>query len=1033
MIFVLYLLVSISTTAKAAAQFSHETDRLALLAFKDLMKEGLHGSLISWNETVPLCNWHGVTCGRRHQRVVALDLQSQGLAGSISPSIGNLTFLRSIYLQDNLLQGSIPQELGRLSRLQHLNFTNNTIQGDIPATLANCSDLRLVDLMFNDLVGKIPALFGSLSKLTFLGLHADNLIGGIPPSLSNLTLLQRLSLGSNSLTGIIPDSTGRLTNLQFFGMGQNKLSGSVPPSLFNISSLSLSHIFIPANRLTGSIPQNIGLTLPNLQRISVGGNHFEGPFPVSFSNASRMRVLDISQNEFLGPVPVDLGRRMKDLYKLNLDLNNLGNGDAVDLSFLDSLTNCTRLQQLGLSTNGFGGVLPNSISNFSTQLQVLAAGENKFVGTIPAGISNFVNLVALGLEFNYLSGTIPFEIGKLSSLQVLFFSGNALSGLVPSSIGNLTQIFELHLDENNLTGSIPSSVEKILSLQIFNIAYNSFVGSIPNTIGLFPALSIVNLAHNFFMGTLPVEIGSLKDLQELDVSENKLSGGIPSTLSNCLRLESLHLAGNLFAGRIPPSFSSLKAIVDFDLSRNKLSGQIPVDLQTLTFLKNLNLSFNYLEGEVPSEGVFRNTSIISLNGNMKLCGGVRELHLPICPFKESTKKSSNTFLKIVVPIASVVVCLALATIWVVSYRKRKPRKRSPSRSPLGDALLRVSYDQLLKATDGFASTNLIGVGSFGTVYKGILHQDEKVVAVKVLNLEQLGASKSFIAECEALRNTRHRNLLKIITTCSSVNFEGNDFKALVFEFMSNGSLESWLHPYKEQSQARNLNLTQRLNVALDVASALDYLHHRCQTAIVHCDLKPSNVLLDEDMTAHVGDFGLARLLTMHCSDTAGGQTNSIAIKGSVGYVAPEYGMGGEVSTQGDVYSYGILLLEMLTGKRPTSEMFTDGLSLHKFSKMVLPERVMEIVDPRLQLEESSEATRNTEIQIVLKAKAKECLISLVRIGVACSSESPSERMNIKDVVTELSSIKEVFLGVKIRGQRQTWRQLAVEGTSRVGY
>ncbi|KAA8534093.1 hypothetical protein F0562_031714 [Nyssa sinensis] len=156
---------------------------------------------------------------------------------------------------------------------------------------------------------------------------------------------------------------------------------------------------------------------------------------------------------------------------------------------------------------------------------------------------------------------------------------------------------------------------------------------------------------------------------------------------------------------------------------------------------------------------------------------------------------------------------------------------------------------------------------------------------------------------------------------------------------------------------------------------------------------------------------------MNWGDTAGGQTNSIAIKGSVGYVASEYGMGGEVSTQGDVYSYGILLLDMSTGKRPTSEMFIDGRRLHKLSKMVLPERVMEIADPCLQLEESNEATRNTEIQIVLRAKMKECLISLVRIGVACSTESPSERMNIKDIVTELSSIKEVFLGVKICGER----------------
>ncbi|XP_058181410.1 probable LRR receptor-like serine/threonine-protein kinase At3g47570 [Rhododendron vialii] len=158
---------------------------------------------------------------------------------------------------------------------------------------------------------------------------------------------------------------------------------------------------------------------------------------------------------------------------------------------------------------------------------------------------------------------------------------------------------------------------------------------------------------------------------------------------------------------------------------------------------------------------------------------------------------------------------------------------------------------------------------------------------KVLNHEQIGASKSFMAECEGLRKTRHKNVLKIITVCSSVNHAGDDFKALVFEYMPNGSLEDWLHSREDAShQEQNLSLSQRLNIAIDVACALEYLHHHCETPIVHCDLKPGNVLIDEDMTAQVGDFGLAKFLTVNCSNSDGGQTNSLAIKGSIGYVAP---------------------------------------------------------------------------------------------------------------------------------------------------
>jgi hypothetical protein len=345
------------------------------------------------------------------------------------------------------------------------------------------------------------------------------------------------------------------------------------------------------------------------------------------------------------------------------------------------------------------------------------------------------------------------------------------------------------------------------------------------------------------------------------------------------------LQGNSFEGNLPPSLASLKDLHYADLSRNNLSGLIPKDLQKVSVLLYLNLSFNNLVGEVPTQGVFRNASAISVIGNKKLCGGIPELQLQACDVKVMKQGKSHVF-KLTAIIVSGVLCFILFSSFLVLYRRRKSKKESSSTLPKTNFLSNVSYKELYQTTDGFSPSNLIGSGSFGSVYKGILDQEKRMVAVKVLNLQQKGASKSFMAECNALRNIRHRNLVKILTCCSSVDYNGNEFKALVYEFMANGNLDKWLHHDRDnESPPRYLNLLQRLNIAIDVASALHYLHDHCETPIIHCDLKPSNVLLDDDMIAKVSDFGLARILST-TNDVSQNQTSTVGIKGTIGYAAP---------------------------------------------------------------------------------------------------------------------------------------------------
>lgn len=856
------------------------SDEAALIAFKSQITTDPHDVFKSWNTTLHFCKWEGITCGRRHKRVTVLDLNSRNLVGHLSPYTANLSFLRVLSLYNNSFQGHIPPQFGNLLRLESLFLHNNSLVGEIPANLSHCTRLREFWLGSNNLVGKIPPQFGSFRNLRELTLISNNLSGGIPSFISNLTSLELLVIGKNPLGGSIPESLGQLRRLTWLILSFNDLSGTIPFSIFNLTSLTYLHL--GGNHLTGSLPSDFGLV--NLEFLQLSQNLLTGPVPVSLSNCSKLNTLQMIENSFSGKLSVDFGH-MQNLRNLGLGRNSLGSREADEMKFVDSLANCTYLKVLILDHNRFSGILPHSIANL-TSVEEFYFGENQLHGNIPPGITKLTNLKLLSLYRNQITGSIPDDIGRLYNLRILSLSDNQLSGGISSSLRNLSFLLILELGNNRISGTIPSSLGDLKQLAELHLYQNNLTGNIPKQLFDLTSLSVVlDLSHNHLVGPIPPGVGNLKTLTKFDVSDNNFSGEIPNDVGRCVSLEYLYMQDNLFQGSIPKTLETLKGLRKVDLSGNNLSGKIPIWLQNFQ-LEKLNLSFNHFEGEVPRNGVFANSSAISLVGNSNsLCGGIIELKLPKCPNAISKKHKKRLLVfKILISAVAGVFCLAVLLFAIFCFLSRRRNQHTSDSEPTWSKTLpKVSYELLLKATEGFSPSHLIGTGSFGTVYKGILNQDGRtVIAIKVLNLHRHGASKSFKAECQALKTIRHRNLLKVITSCSSIDFQGNDFRAIVYEFMENGSLEKWLH--QVSGQPPRLTLLQRLNILIDVALALDYLHNQCHEPIIHCDLKPSNVLLSNDMTAHVGDFGLVKFLPENLNSE--GNISITGIKGTVGYTPP---------------------------------------------------------------------------------------------------------------------------------------------------
>ncbi|XP_048573947.1 LRR receptor-like serine/threonine-protein kinase EFR [Triticum urartu] len=973
----------------------------------------------------------------RLRRVTDLDLSSNRLSGAIPDTLGNLTKLQRLSLRRNALSGHIPDQLlhnlnslrrihlglNQLSGLipdqflnntpllTHLDFQNNSLSGPIPQGIAACPMLEWVNFEYNQLSGLVPLTIFNKSRLDVLVLTSNQFTGTIPAnesfklpmltvffiglnsftgqypsSLVSCKLLVQLSLAGNSFVDNVPEWLAQLSRLTYLTIGGNDgVSGSIPGVLRNLTLLRV--LDLSFCNLSGNIPAELG-EMSQLTDLRLTSNKLTGPFPANFGNLSQLSDLLVDWNQLTGSFPETIGN-LRYLNRLHIGMNQF-NGT---LEFLATMSNCRQLRLLAMFYCSFTGNIPAYIGNLSTQLTYLSAAGNHLTGALPVTVSNLSGLRVMSFAENQLNGIIPAHIALLENLEQLNLSSNKLSGPIPLKIGALTRLHRLSLQGNKLSGAIPDGIGNLSNLEYMSLADNHLSSAIPERLFHLSNLRVLDLSHNFFTSALPSNLDSMKQIYILDISANSLVGSIPTSYGNLGLLSFLNLSHNTLTGSIDGSFKELIVLTRLDLSCNNLSGTIPKYLANFTLLTRLNLSFNEFQGEIPSGGIFLNTSAkLSLMGNAGLCGASR---LGFLPCLDTSYKNKRHLLRIVLPAILVTVGAIAILIYLMIMKKSKKQLQVTTSIGMDNIIShrQVSYLEIVRATENFSEDNLLGVGSFGKVFRGKL-QDGLEVAIKVLNMHVEQAVRSFDAECQVLRMARHRNLIQILSTCS--NFE---FRAVLLEYMPKGNLDVHLHSENGES----IGFIRRLDIMLGVSKAMEYLHHHHHQVVLHCDLKPKNVLFDDEMVAHVADFGIARLLV--------GYDNSLiseSMPGTIGYMAPEYAFMGKASRKSDVFSFGIILLEVFTGKRPTDAMFGGELSIRQWVWQAFSANLTGILDVKIAQAEEIIFCLNHQTSTSLACTSSDLLVPIFELGLMCSSESPDQRPSMTDVVVRLENIMKSY-------------------------
>ncbi|OEL30558.1 Leucine-rich repeat receptor-like tyrosine-protein kinase PXC3 [Dichanthelium oligosanthes] len=806
-----------------------------------------------------------------------------------------------------------------------------------------------------------------------------------------LPALARLDLSANSLRGGVPPALGKLARLEFLDLSMNALSGAVPAGLAGASGLRFLNL--SNNALSGAIPDELR-GLRELQELQISGNNLTGALPGWLAGLPGLRVLSAYENLLSGPIPPGLGLS-SELQVLNLHSN------ALEGAIPSSLFELGNLQVLILTLNRLNGTIPDAIGR-CRGLSNVRIGDNLLSGVIPASIGDATSLTYFEANTNDLSGAIPTQFARCANLTLLNLAYNRLAGEVPDVLGELKNLQELIVSGNGLGGEFPKAILRCRNLSKLDLSYNSFNGDLPENICNGSRMQFLLLDHNEFSGGIPPGIGGCTRLLALQLGSNNLGGEIPAEIGKVKSLQiALNLSSNHFVGTLPRELGRLDKLVTLDLSSNEISGQIPGDMRGMLSLIEVNLSNNRLSGAIPTFGPFQKSAASSFSGNAKLCGDPLDVDCGSIygsNYGMDHRKISYRVALAVVGSCLLIFSLVSLVVALFMWRERQEKEAEAKKAEAGEVVVAaapqvvastvfieslqqaIDFQSCVKAT--YKDANELSNGTFSTTYKAVMPSGLVLCVKKLKSVDRavVNHQTKMIRELERLAHINHKNLVRPI---GYVIYD--DCALLLHHYMPNGTLLQLLHnDCNTDGEKQKPDWLRLLSIAIDVAEGLAFLH---QIATIHLDISSGNIFLDSHYNALLGEVEISKVL-----DPSKGTASISAVAGSFGYIPPEYAYTMQVTVPGNVYSYGVVLLEILTSKLPVEEEFGEGVDLVKWVHTA-PERgetPEQIMDPRLS---------------TVSFAWRRQMLAVLKVAMLCTERAPAKRPRMKKVVEMLQEAK----------------------------